>query len=150
MGGSVDPGSEPGLDGFAVFGNDDATAAGREYSWDERLWVEFKGRRKHKDCATEGVKGWIEAIGLCALCNDAEVIFHSQNFGSPGSVDGLIVSEYELVHLSASSIGASPGDPEDNVVSSAPTLEQRAQEVTGPAKNKSIRVFLVEHLDGAG
>ena len=113
MGGAVDAGVEPGLHGLAVFGNDDTAAAGGEDARDESLRVEFESRRKDQDCATKGVEGGIEAVSLGALCNDAEVIFHSQDFGGSGSVDGLVVSKNQLVHFSASSIGASPGDPED-------------------------------------
>ena len=67
---AVDAGGEPRLNRLAVLGNDDTAAAGGEDARDESLHVEFQCRRKYEDCATKGVKGWIEAVGLSALCND--------------------------------------------------------------------------------
>jgi len=80
----------------------------------------FRADAQNEDCATKGVKGRIEAVGLRALCNDAEVIFHGEDFGGSCSVDGLIVSErISLFIFRFLKDGASPGQPRGLVSTSA-------------------------------
>lgn len=96
---AVDAGVEVGLDGLADFSDEEAAAAVDAGFFDDLWYGQLESRGKDDGGTAKGFHGRKEAVWFGALGDDAEVIFHGEDFGGSSAKNGLIIGQYDLIHL---------------------------------------------------
>src|SRR5271170_550601 len=84
--------------GLAVLGNHDTKAALRANALDNLVDVQSERGSEQKCRSPECLQDLIKALRIAALRNNAEVIFHGENFCRSRTEYSLIVCQDYLVH----------------------------------------------------